>query len=187
MASAVSIKTFCSSQEDRAGGGGEWVKDCRAQPSPLPCSPLLTAHPELPWGGGSTRRKHLWIPYTTPPMAAFHSLHCQKRFICSISDLRAWTNGWRPGVTSLLLALFHSPINHLTLAWQAKPFAAVHPLAVPAIALKAPPDARTHQVGQVFFFLSPLYNLCPGCREELRSLIQYWACSIQSPEDFTGL
>lgn len=113
-------------------------------------------------------------------MATFHPLLFYKSSMCSISDPRAWTNGWQPGVASLLLAVFPAPVNHQTSAWQAHLFVAAHLLTVPVSPLKSSPDAR---IPHCFFSKPELQFTCWLLYTEGPQFPPHcWLWSIRNPE-----
>lgn len=128
VASAISIGTTVAHKNTGLGGVCERVQSTAKQhsqaalPSHTPGPPLhCEAHTQRSLERGSTIRKHLWIPCRTPPW--LHSILSSfiKGSICSSSDPGAWTNGWRPAVAPLPLAVFPAPINHQALPDRPSP------------------------------------------------------------------
>lgn len=104
MTSEISTETSAYKKYRTVGVGG--MRSSKAWLHPHP--PLyFEQHTQRSSGRQSTIRKHL---HSRTPQWLHSTLSSFiKDSSCSISDLRAWRNGWRSGVVSLLLARFPVP------------------------------------------------------------------------------
>lgn len=112
-ASAISKETTLAQRKQRPGGGRCAGLPSRATLHPS-CLSGAKSTPRGPEGGGSAQENTCEFLAELPRWLHSTLSSFIKDSICSISDPRARTNRWRPGVAALLLAVFPAAMNHRT-------------------------------------------------------------------------